>query len=156
MGRSCAEKAIAMLNIAGKGAMGPWMRKEPESESGITRRSTGVVPSSIGARRMPRSPIPTEVGQSIRLLEECKWRIILEHGPLGEVCAVAAFAPGPGDSWEEDVTIATFGMDVWEYWAPGAPMPEGLVDKIVAKQIPADIIYEDEDEEHEHADEDED
>ena len=41
--------------------------------------------------------------------------------------------PSPSDSWEEVVTIATCGMDVWEYWAPGAPMPEGLVDKIVAK-----------------------
>ena len=37
-----------------------------------------------------------EVSQSIRLLEEQKWRIILEHGAMGEVVAVAAFAPGPG------------------------------------------------------------
>ena len=39
----------------------------------------------------------------------------------------------PGDSWEEIETRATYNMDVWEYWAPGAPIPEGLIDKIVAK-----------------------
>ena len=39
-----------------------------------------------------------QVGTSIRLLEESKWRVILEHGPLGDVVAVAAFAPGPGDT----------------------------------------------------------
>ena len=41
--------------------------------------------------------------------------------------------PSPNDKWEEVETRATYNMDVWEYWAPGAPMPEGLVDKIVAK-----------------------
>ena len=41
--------------------------------------------------------------------------------------------PSPNDKWEEVETRATYNMDVWEYWAPGAPMPGDLVDKIVAK-----------------------
>ena len=41
-------------------------------------------------------PDEVHIHQSIRILEDCKWCIILEHGAMGEVVAVAAFAPGPG------------------------------------------------------------
>mmetsp|Transcript_81438 Transcript_81438/g.161979 ORF Transcript_81438/g.161979 Transcript_81438/m.161979 type:complete len:226 (-) Transcript_81438:4-681(-) len=34
------------------------------------------------------------INQSINMLEACKWRVLLEHGPLGEVVSLAAFAPG--------------------------------------------------------------
>ena len=48
-----------------------------------------------GLHTPPGQQEALQVHQSIKILEDCKWRIILEHGPLGEVVAVAAFAPGP-------------------------------------------------------------
>ena len=47
------------------------------------------------------------VRQSVQILEACKWRIILEHGPLGETVAIAAFAPGPNGDCSSPVTPNT-------------------------------------------------
>jgi len=57
------------------------------SAAGASARSDGVYCEASG-----------DVDQSIRLLEQCKWRVILEHGAMGELVAVAAFAPGANES----------------------------------------------------------
>ena len=52
--------------------------------------------STHGNSSLIGPPEPTDgVSQSIGILEACKWRVILEHGAMGDVVAVAAFAPGP-------------------------------------------------------------
>ena len=38
-------------------------------------------------------------------------------------------------NWEEDVTRGTYNMDLYQYWKPGTPMPNDLVDNIVKKLL---------------------
>ena len=39
----------------------------------------------------------------------------------------------PNDEWELPTTQLALGSRMWEYWRPGAPMPEGLIKKITDK-----------------------
>lgn len=68
-----------------------------------------------------------QVFNSIRLLEDANWRIILEHGPLGDVVAVAAFAPGPVDGSTPNTPATPSGM------AGGAMSSEVAFDMALAQ-----------------------
>lgn len=107
-----AEKKQARINeaVAGSEVGASTSERLPPSQlpsASCTLASANIAaPPPISTSSAP--PLAaSDLNTSIRILEECRWRVILEHGTMGDVVAIAAFAPGPGGDCSTPNTPAT-------------------------------------------------